>query len=127
MPSILQKKSYGFVKTFWIDKDKLFQELKKSVDNLVSDKPEVQRVILFGSAANNKLIPSSDIDIAIIVSKSKERFIDRPSIYLEYFENIGADIDIFVYTENETHNDIPLLKTAMKTGKLLYEKVKGGG
>mgnify|MGYP000462777604 CR=1 FL=1 len=64
---------------------------------------------------------SSDVDILIIVNSCSEKFLDRPLKYKKYF-NIGIDTDIFVYTEEEVKNGIPLVETALKEGIVVFEK-----
>jgi len=125
MPSIIQKKSYGSVKIFWVNKDLLIKKLKKCIKVLADKRKEVEKIILFGSFAKNNFTAFSDIDLVFIVSESEERFIDRSSIYMNFFKDINLDLEIFVYTTQEAKKlDIPLLKTALKTGKVLYVRKK---
>ena len=77
MPSVNQKRLYNSVKVFWLDKDQLKLNIANAVNNLVHTCDEVKKVILFGSVAENRGLPSSDVDILIVVSESKHRFLDR--------------------------------------------------
>ena len=124
MPSIIQKESYNSVKVFWLNKDLLIKKLKKYINIITKKRREIEKIILFGSFAENNFTAFSDIDLIFIVSESKERFIDRASIYMNFFRDINLELEIFVYTKEELKNlDIPLLKTALKTGKVLFEKI----
>lgn len=123
MPSVIQKKSYNSVKVFWLNKDLLDINIIKAVNNLVHNRQEVKKVILFGSIAENRGLPSSDVDILIVVKESKYRFLDRALYFQSYFEDIGLGVDLFVYTEEEIEkNTIPLVSSAIKKGKILFKR-----
>ncbi|MDN3513290.1 MAG: nucleotidyltransferase domain-containing protein [Candidatus Brocadia sp.] len=123
MQSVIQKRSYNSVKVFWLDKGLLETNILNAVNALVNNHHEVKKVILFGSIAENRGLPSSDVDILIIVSKSKCRFIDRALDFQKFFDDVGLRVDLFVYTEEEImKNNIPLVNTALKTGKILFVK-----
>jgi len=123
MPSVIQKKSYNSVKVFWLNKDQLDINIIKAVNNLVHNHQEVKKVILFGSIAENRGLPSSDVDILIVVKESKYRFLDRALYFQSYFEDIGLGVDLFVYTEEEIEkNTIPLVSSVIKKGKILFER-----
>jgi predicted nucleotidyltransferase len=79
-------------------------------------------VILFGSIAENRFTPFSDLDLILIVTCSQERFFERYSKYVDFFKDMEIDLDIFVYTEEETKKKIPLLETALKKGKVLFSR-----
>ena len=123
MPSVIQKRLYNSVKVFWLDKDQLKLNIANAVNNLVHTCDEVKKVILFGSIAENRGLPSSDVDILIVVSESKHRFLDRIPQYQNYFDKVGLGVDLFVYTEKEiVKNNIPLVNSAMKKGKILFKR-----
>ena len=67
MQSVIQKKSYGSVKTFWLNKELLDVKLKQAVKKVLSEKKEVEKVVLFGSFAGGKATVSSDMDILLVV------------------------------------------------------------
>ncbi len=123
MPSVIQKKSYNSVKVFWLNKKLLQSNIIKAVNNLVHNQRVVKQVILFGSIAEDRGIPSSDVDILIIVSESQQKFLDRAVYFKKFFEDIGLGVDLFVYTEEEVKkNTIPLVNTAFKKGKILFKR-----
>jgi predicted nucleotidyltransferase len=75
------------------------------------------RVILFGSVAADRALPSSDADILIVVRDSDLPFIDRAGRFRDYFSDIGVGVDLFVYTEQEVAaGTIPLAANALRTG-----------
>ena len=123
MQSVIQEKSYGSVKVFWLNRKLLRQRLMSAVKTLAFKRHEVVRVILFGSVAEEREIPGSDVDIMIIVEECKERFLDRSDKYFEYFENVGIPVELFVYSRDEVEaGKIPLVRTAMRDGKVLFER-----
>lgn len=122
MESVIRKELYNSVKTFWLNRDLLEQRILEAVRNLVDEHSEVEKVILFGSVAHKRETPLSDIDIIVIVKETNYRFLDRPLYFRGYFETIELATDIFVYTKEETKFNIPLLNTALKNGKVLFER-----
>ena len=101
----------------------MLANIEKAVKKLSEEHAEVRKVILFGSAAAGNNLPSSDVDILIIVAHSSERFIDRADYFIDYFIPIGVPVDVFVYTENEVSTaNIPLVETACKYGKVIIAK-----
>jgi predicted nucleotidyltransferase len=119
MPSAVQKKSYGSVKVFWLDEEFLKEKLKESAYKLIQEKPEVKKVVLFGSLAQNRATAFSDADILIEVANSSKRFIDRPDEFREYFEGVGFNVDLLVYTQEEIAQGLPFIERALRCGECL--------
>ncbi len=83
----------------------------------------MQKVVLFGSVAEYRETASSDVDILLVVKECRERFIDRFIEFSDFFEGLELGVDIFVYTQKEIErNDIPLARTVLKRGKILFER-----
>jgi len=99
--SVIQRRSYGSVKVFWLDKDLLRKRIQKAARRILSANSNVEKVILFGSLAEDKATAFSDADILIVVKDSAKRFIDRSVDFAPYFQNIGVEVDLFVYTRKE--------------------------
>ncbi len=86
-----------------------------------------EKVYLFGSYANNTATSDSDIDLFIIkstnVKKAKRSIQVREAI--KTYPYVG--MDIIVYTPEELtlgmQDVVNIGKEAVKTGKLLYERV----
>ena len=55
----------------------------------------VQKIVLFGSLAEGKAIPGSDVDL-LIVLEDKRRIFERISEFLRYFSDLGTAIDVSV-------------------------------
>lgn len=78
-------------------------------------------MILFGSVASDRALPSSDADILVVVRDTDLPFIDRAGRYRDCFSRIGVGVDLFVYTEQElAAGTIPLAATALRTGIELH-------
>jgi len=117
--SAVRERSYGSVKTFWLDREYIARQLERAIDTLRAD-PNVQKVVLFGSFAEGRAVPGSDIDILIILKCDPRRFIDRIQQYLDTFAHIGIAVDVFPYTADEVDN--PLVQKALSRGKILLER-----
>lgn len=117
--SAVRERSFGSVKTFWLDRDYIDRQLEKAVDSLSADQ-NVLKVVLFGSFAEGRAVPGSDIDLLIVLQSDPRRFIDRIQQYLDVFADIGIPVDVFPYTTPELDN--PLAERAFSTGKILFER-----
>ena len=119
--SVIQKRSYGSVKVFWLDRNLLKSRIRRAAANLSRNHEEVVRVVLFGSVASDRALPSSDADILIVVREIDLPFIDRATRFCDYFADIGVGGDLFVYTEREVAaGTIPLATNALRTGIVLH-------
>jgi predicted nucleotidyltransferase len=86
----------------------------------ISPDPNILKVILFGSFAEGRAVPGSDVDILIVLRRDSRRIMDRSPEFLEKFSGIGIGVDVFAYTVDELDN--PLVKNAMASGKVLFER-----
>jgi predicted nucleotidyltransferase len=78
------------------------RRLRRCARDLVSERPEVRRVLLFGSLARGDDGPRSDADIVVIVSRSRHRRIfDRTHVFRPYFTPARIPVDVLAYTEAE--------------------------
>ncbi|MDD9988731.1 MAG: nucleotidyltransferase domain-containing protein [Spirochaetaceae bacterium] len=79
------------------------------------------QVVLFGSVASGRAVPSSDADILVGVKDSETPFLDRAALYRDYFTDLGVGVDLFVYTRAEiSEGRIPVAAAALRTGIELY-------
>ena len=117
--SAVLERSYGSVRTFWLDKEYINCQLARAVDTLRADQ-NIQKIVLFGSFAEDRAVPGSDVDILIITKADSRRFIDRILYYLDAFSDLGIGVDVFPYTVDELDN--PVAVTAIRTGKVLFER-----
>lgn len=100
---------------------KLLKEMERVKRRLVS--MGAQKVVLFGSAARGEIGLFSDIDM-LVVMDSPLPFIER---LMEIYGKIRPSaVDMFVYTPqefDEIKETNPLVRHALKEGKVIYEKV----
>ena len=109
------------MKVFWLDRNLLKSRIRRAAKNLSREHEAVVRVVLFGSVASDRALPSSDADILVVVRDSDLPFIDRAGRFRDYFSDIGVGVDLFVYTEQEVAaGTIPLAANALRTGIELY-------
>jgi len=117
--SAVLERSYGSVRTFWLDKEYINYQLARAVDTLRADQ-NIQKIVLFGSFAEDRAVPGSDVDILIITKADSRRFIDRILYFLDAFSDLGIGVDVFPYTVDEL--DTPVAVTAIRTGRVLFER-----
>lgn len=118
---MLQVKYFNGVKILSVDKKELEKKLKKIVGEIKKDK-NVKEIICFGSFFKDEFNPTSDIDIAIIVEKSKRNFIERSDDFIDYFKNLKIDVNMVVYTKEEFKKMLKQKNSFMleiKSGKIL--------
>ena len=111
----MQKKCYGSVTVFWLDRDEALRRLRKAARRLLEERPEVLEVFLFGSLAEERAVPGSDADILVVLGHSERPFFDRSQEFLPFFDEIGLPVDLFCYTQEEVER-VPLAHQARKRG-----------
>ena len=120
------KKSYGSVQVTWLDRPAVLAAVISSVHQLAGRKPEVQKVILFGSMARGDAVPGSDVDLLVVLTESGQPFLERISQYL--VSGVPVGVDVFPYTEHELAGMLedgnPFIRQALNEGITLYERVK---
>lgn len=119
MQSVVQKESFNSVTVFWLDTDLVLERIRAAVSRLAPD-PRVLRVVLFGSFAEGRAVPGSDVDIMIVLERSDRPFPDRIAAYLTHFSDLGIGVDLFPYTVGEMEN--PLARRASDTGIVLFSR-----
>lgn len=83
----------------------------------------MEEVVLFGSAAEGRALPSSDVDLLIVVSQADQPFLHRPARFAGHFRKVGLAVDLFVYTREEVRQaDIPLARSALRRGVVLFAR-----
>jgi len=99
-------------------------KIVKRFINLIVNKFNLKKIIIFGSFARGDYHKGSDLDL-IIVGEFKERFIDRIGKIIELNDS-DLEIDTMVYTEEEFQKMIqerrPFIEQALEEGIVVYEK-----
>lgn len=124
MPS----RSSNSVNVFWFNKDDVWEAFSPYLEKLLSDRPEVREVILFGSFAAGIPTPGSDVDLAVILDQTSLPFLERGKHYRPNRFPVG--IDLFVYTTQEMNRmrqDNPFfLKSIQDNGLSLVNRRPAG-
>lgn len=100
--------------------------LDKKIEQIINDlkKYNPEKIILFGSAAQGKLLLNSDIDL-LIIKETREHFLERLKRVALMCSYEGA-IDLLVYTPKELKERDRLgdhfIKEILSKGKVVYEK-----
>ena len=103
------------MRIFWLDREEALKRVEEAARRLLAEKPEVREVVLFGSLAEGRAVPGSDVDLLIILSKSEKDFLSRKDDYLTYFSDVGLPCDLFCYTEEEIKNN-PFARDVLQRG-----------
>lgn len=81
------------------------------------------KIILFGSVAEDNVRYGSDLDLIIIMPDTKTSKEWRKELYSILEWDTGCDF--FIYNQNsfnQNKDSSALIKTALKTGKIIYER-----
>ena len=121
------KKCYGSVQVTWLDRPAVLAATHKAVASLIEAKPEVLKVILFGSMARGDAVPGSDVDLLVVVTESDRSFLDRIAKYR--LSDIPVGVDVFPYTEQEFDKMLEegngLIRKAITEGMVLFDRSGG--
>ena len=98
---MLVSKSAGSVEVISVDHDALVSALKKTAGKIKAQVNGVSQIVLFGSVARGEELPSSDIDILIIITKTNVPFLNRRDEFVDYFGDIPLNVNPLVYSEDE--------------------------
>ncbi len=100
------------------------ETIKKILLPYLKKKPEVLKVILFGSLAIGEASRRSDIDLVFII-KSKKSFLKRYDDFMELFALFPyAELDFFLWTPEELAKmkNRPFVRRLLQEGIVLYEQ-----
>ena len=106
-----------------VSKDQFDKEIQNIVNQLIRlYKPE--KIILFGSLANDQIKQGTDIDLFIIKSDVPKLGVDRIR-QLDALIKYSLATDFIVYKPQELEQRLklgdPFVKTILKEGKVLYD------
>jgi len=109
-------KSSTSVKVFFADKPRVLQELQAWAAKLKAQRPNVEKVGLFGSYATDTYGPASDADLLLVLRTSDRPLRDRIPDFLP--ENVSVPCDVFPYTtteiENLQHDNSPWIRHVLQ-------------
>ncbi len=102
-----------------MDKEEILTKLNQ-FNKLVINKYNPLKIILFGSYAKNTFHAESDIDIAIIVDKINDDFLEQESELFKMRRNIDANIEPVLFENGNDRSG--LLDEINKHGEILYQR-----
>jgi len=99
----------------------LKEELKK-ITRRLSNFPEVEKIILFGSYLEGRRDLLTDLDI-LVVMETNEDFLTRMKRIYQALDS-KVDIDVLVYTPGELERlkDRGFIKKVLREGEIIYER-----
>lgn len=110
------------VKITYLDKVVVLNQVKQAVRALARMRPEIERVILFGSLATGRAVPGSDADLLVLLTCSEQPFLARIPRYRP--EGCQIPVDVFPYTRTELEamqaSGNPFLKRALAEGVEIF-------
>ncbi len=123
----MRSQSFGSVEITWLDREAVRRAVKRAAEEMARRRPEVLRVVLFGSLARGTAVPGSDADILVVLSKSGQPFKDRMSTYR--LKGLPVGVDTLAYTEAEmealSREGNAFVKEALAEGIVMYERPSG--
>ena len=93
-------------------------ELAKKYSELVSKHLPVRQVILYGSYAKGTAAPDSDIDVAVIVEKLKDDYLDTHARLFKLRRSIDFRIEPVLIEQGEDKSGF--LKEILDKGYIVY-------
>lgn len=119
MISTITTEVIGSVRITRVDAKRLTRSLSDTAGKIRSEHPEVSNIILFGSFSKGTFTSQSDVDVAIIVLRSRQRFMDRPEVFMDYFSDIDVQVNVIVYTVQE-------FERLLKVGNRFVQEIQNG-
>ena len=121
-------RSSASVKVTYLDQQAVQERIRRAVDDLASHRPEIKRVLLFGSLAAGRAVPGSDADLLVVLEYSDRSFLERIPLYTPAGCRIG--LDVFPYTEAEIESMRVsgnwLIRRALAEGVEIYTRAADG-
>jgi hypothetical protein len=95
---------------------------------LARSRPEIRRVLLFGSLATGRAAPGSDADLLVILDRSNRPFRDRIPQYVPNGCHIGVDVFPYTLAELEAMKTQGnwLITRALAEGVEVYDRERVG-
>lgn len=102
-------------------RESLDQAFRKVV-SFLAEKPEVERIVLFGSYAAGRCDLFTDLDLLVVMS-SESDFVSRTAALYGQIST-GIDLDLLIYTpeEFEGMKRKGFVRRILETGRVIYEK-----
>ena len=122
--SVTPSSSSSSVRITWFDHNVVLEQVRRAIAVLASRRPEVERVLLFGSVATGRAVPGSDVDLLVILERSDTPFVDRIPLYTP--DGCGVDVEVFPYTRREVEQMLAqgnsFLRSALREAVVLFSR-----
>jgi predicted nucleotidyltransferase len=108
--------SRGSAKAFFLDRTAALQLVRAAAEDAVRTFAEVQEILLFGSLADGTHTGLSDIDVAVVLSRSAANVdpLERTRPFHAYFQDrLKVGVDVVTLLENELRDMQSLLANAV--------------
>ncbi len=92
--------SWNFAEVRFIDHEQGLNELRQAVAEAKARRPEIAKVLLFGSLVQGTWTADSDADLMVVVRRDFPNFLDRGQ-YQIYSKSIPTDSLVYSETEFE--------------------------
>ena len=112
--------SSGSVKVTYLDVEAARCEIRQAAHELARRRPEIERVLLFGSLATGRAAPGSDGDLLVILKESDRAFLDRIPLYTPLGCKVGLDVFPYTRAEVESMAENSLVARAVAEGVEIY-------
>ncbi len=105
----------------YLDREERIAALREAAIRAVRRRPEIRRIVLFGSLSKGMATPRSDADLLVVIATADAPLArDRVPGVLEALSPLPCPVDLFVVTEEELERGrrggSPLLREAMAHG-----------
>jgi len=118
----MQKQLSPSVRIKYFDKEAVQQAIGQFVEQIKQNRPEVKKVVLFGSFVRGESVPGSDIDLLIILRESNLPLLERIPQYMP--SRFPVTVDVFPYTEDELREMVSqgnfFVKKALQEGREIF-------
>jgi predicted nucleotidyltransferase len=127
-PLPIRSVSSPSVKVIYLDREEIRKTLKQAVAALAHRRPEIERVLLFGSLATGHAMPGSDADLLMILTHSDLPFHSRIPLYIPEGCRIAVDVLPYTHAEIEKMRTAgnPFLKRALAEGMEIFSSPEPG-
>lgn len=95
--------------------------LAKTIQQL-SELPEIEKIIIFGSYAEGRRDLFTDLDLLIVMDSKKDILQRTADLYLKLQADVDMDLLIYTPQEFKAANESGFLRQVLKTGRILYER-----
>ena len=105
---------------YFLQKKEIIERLKTLARSLLEEEKNIQKIILFGSLAEDRATIRSDADIMIVTEGDPY---SRWSEWILYFTEAPLPVDV-IPVKKENLKRLPLARKALRKGVVLAERNK---